>query len=332
MNEHAKARSIGIFVSSALLVLVVGVALLSSGSLFKRTDQYVVVFDRSIKGLNIGSTVTAQGVPIGQVVDIQVLYSEQLKKIVLPVYIEVKDIGLKTSHGVSVDMYTPAHEAIVGNIQARLVPRSLVTGQLMIELEVNQKQVGRTIDITSDVMQLPLLPSQFDEAGAAIEDILRNISAVDFAGISDDLKALVNNVSRILESESISTLTDEVALASRELHTLLESLNAELPQTVAKFHNSMESVRTSSERFREFNERGLKILPDAKQALDQLTQTLQQAEQTLTAYEGLVNSDSNLRYQAQQNMQQMEQTLRTMNELLENLQRNPESIIFGKPE
>ncbi|MBW8191177.1 MlaD family protein [Neiella marina] len=332
MNEHAKARSIGIFVSTALLVLVIGVALLSSGSLFKKTDHFVVVFDRSIKGLNIGSTVTAQGVPIGQVVDIQVVFSEKLGKIVLPVILEIKEIGLKTSRGVNVDMFTPAHEAIVDHIQARLVPRSLVTGQLMIELEVNQSSVGRTIDIKTDITQIPLLPSQFDEAGAAIEGILQDIRAVDFRAIGGEFSRLLTNINQLLESESLDTLRAEMATASKELTTLLTQLNANLPETIEQFHSSMASVRDSSERFRQFSDRGVAVMPDVEKAVVQLSTTLEQAETTLKAYEGMVNSDSNLRYQAQQNLQQMEQTLQSTNELLENLQRHPESIIFGKSE
>ncbi|MBD1390152.1 MCE family protein [Neiella sp. HB171785] len=331
MNEHAKARSIGIFVSTALLVLVVGVALLSSGSLFKKTDRFVVVFDRSIKGLNIGSTVTAQGVPIGQVVDIQVVYSESLQKIVLPVFLEVKDIGLKTSRGVDLDM-TAEHDAIISNIQARLVPRSLVTGQLEIELEVNQSQVGRTIRVNTDIPQLPLLPSQFDEAGAAIEGILQDISAVDFAAIGADLRRLVNNINAQLESDSLTTFREEMVSASRELTVLLKGLNREFPQTVEQFHASMASVQTSSERFRQFSNRGIELMPQVEQTLLQLNETLIQTEATLKTYQGIASSDSNLRYQAQQGLNQMNQTLQSMNELMENLQRQPESMIFGKSE
>ena len=71
MNDSTRNQAIiGAFVIGAVLLAVVGVVVFGSGKLFKKVDNFVLYFEGSVKGLNIGAPVTFRGVRIGSVTGI----------------------------------------------------------------------------------------------------------------------------------------------------------------------------------------------------------------------------------------------------------------------
>ena len=58
---------IGLFVVGAIALVVVAIGVLGSGKLFRESVPYVMVFEGSVKGLNVGAPVVFRGVKIGAV-------------------------------------------------------------------------------------------------------------------------------------------------------------------------------------------------------------------------------------------------------------------------
>jgi paraquat-inducible protein B len=67
MNQGAKYFRIGLFVISALLILLLGAFALGARSWFEPTLRFETYFDDTIAGINIGSPVKFRGVPMGRV-------------------------------------------------------------------------------------------------------------------------------------------------------------------------------------------------------------------------------------------------------------------------
>ena len=72
MSEKPHSVAIGAFIIGALLILVTAI-LFAVGSGFGTREKIVMVFDGSVKGLNIGASVALRGVQVGQVTDIDVI-------------------------------------------------------------------------------------------------------------------------------------------------------------------------------------------------------------------------------------------------------------------
>jgi paraquat-inducible protein B len=70
MSKKISPTSIGAFVVGALTLLVIAVIALGSGQLFRHTREYVLYFDGSVNGLNIGAPIKLKGVEIGSVKNI----------------------------------------------------------------------------------------------------------------------------------------------------------------------------------------------------------------------------------------------------------------------
>ena len=72
MKTKLSPATIGAFVLGAFGLIVI--ALLSFGgvSLFSKPQRFVVYFDESIHGLDLGSPVKLRGVRVGRVVDLNI--------------------------------------------------------------------------------------------------------------------------------------------------------------------------------------------------------------------------------------------------------------------
>ena len=72
MDRKTVSVSVGLFVILILIMTIVMVLFLNADGFSRRHGQrYQILFDSSIKGLNVGAPVTLQGVKIGEVVSIK---------------------------------------------------------------------------------------------------------------------------------------------------------------------------------------------------------------------------------------------------------------------
>ena len=89
MSKQVNKTLIGAFVVGAIALLVAALVIFGSGAFFKNRPKFVMYFDTSVKGLNVGSPVNFRGVPIGAVTDIQLLFNTEDLKLKIPVFIEL---------------------------------------------------------------------------------------------------------------------------------------------------------------------------------------------------------------------------------------------------
>ena len=70
MNKKMSPTLVGAFVLGALALVVVGILAFGTGELFAKKYEFVLYFDSSVNGLNIGAPVKVRGVEIGTVTNI----------------------------------------------------------------------------------------------------------------------------------------------------------------------------------------------------------------------------------------------------------------------
>ena len=64
--------SIGIFVIGALAIIVAGIVALGGGGVMTEKHKYVMFFERSIQGLQVGAPVKIKGAKVGEVTNINI--------------------------------------------------------------------------------------------------------------------------------------------------------------------------------------------------------------------------------------------------------------------
>ena len=99
MSKQANTKLIGGFVIGAVVLIMAGILLFGSGKLFSHQKKFVLFFEDSVKGLNIGSPVDFRGVNIGTVTDIKIVLNKKDLSLRIPVFIEIEPKRIALQHG-----------------------------------------------------------------------------------------------------------------------------------------------------------------------------------------------------------------------------------------
>src|SRR5688572_9229173 len=150
------------------------IALLSVGglSLFSRPQRFMVYFDESIHGLDLGSPVKLRGVRVGRVVDLAVHYDVVANKSVVVVTCALNRNVITDEKGAQLKITGPQDiETMVKHgLRAQLGVLGLATGLLFVELDFadpaeNPPQVSAA---NSKFVVIPAMPSAISEYQASL--------------------------------------------------------------------------------------------------------------------------------------------------------------------
>ena len=165
MKTKLSPAAVGVFVIGALALGLI--ALLSFGgmSLFSKPHRFMVYFDESIHGLDLGSPVKLRGVRVGRVVDLAVHYDDVANRSVVVVTCELNRNVITDEKGADLKIAGPKdiQTMVDHGLRAQLGVLGLATGLLFVELDFE------------DPVQFPaqLLSTPVSLSTAAIE-VLRN--------------------------------------------------------------------------------------------------------------------------------------------------------------
>src|ERR1700726_2788017 len=95
METRAHFVAVGAFVLAVIFLAFVAVLWLGRAEFAQETKRYYIYFRGSVAGLNKGSHVQYNGIPVGQVVDIRV-DPDDVEKIQVTVEIDTNIVDIKT--------------------------------------------------------------------------------------------------------------------------------------------------------------------------------------------------------------------------------------------
>lgn len=217
MSRKANKTAIGIFVTGALALLVIGISVFGSGMLFKKADKYVLFFDGSVKGLSAGAPVVFRGVKVGNVEQVNLLYSPKTEDVHILVII---DVELSRVKGVPEHVGYPNYEELIKHgLRAQLDVQSFVTGQLIVSFDFYQDKPARLLGIMDQYPELPTLPMT--------PGVLNIVQELPLKEIANNVKETMVGINKLVNSDGFRGLDDaimEITQAARAMRLFLEYL------------------------------------------------------------------------------------------------------------
>jgi paraquat-inducible protein B len=262
---------------------------------------YLLHFSTSVRGLSLGAPVEFRGIPIGHVVDLKLEFDPKTMTFDIPVIIVlepgriyVKGTGNRTGEArTTTDEAQALMEQLVQKgLRAQLRSGSIVTGQQFVALDFFSGVPLAKIGHEGAYPSIPTMPTQIEEIGSKLGQIVTRLDKVPIDQIGNDLRDTMQGAKRITNSPELLETVKSLNAAVKEL----QSLAAEL------------RTRTTPE----------------------VTAAMQQAQRALAAAEGSLAADSPQQYRVKAALDEISGAARALRVLVEFLEAHPESLLRGK--
>lgn len=304
-SRKANPAVIGAFVIGAIALSVAAILVFGSGRFFRETSRWVVYFDSSVMGLDIGAPVIFRGVSVGSVVEIAAYVDPRQEIFATPVYIELVRGSVRTPEPV-----TALPEKIIEGwvrergLRAQLRSQSLVTGKLYVDLAFRPDTPLDLKGLDPEVPEIPSIPTALEEIENTIRAFIDRVRKMPLEDIVENLDGAIASVDELLRDPKLKSAVANLDDTLGQLERLAERLN----QGFDDFQGDLDAT------------------------LEQATKTFAAAENALTDVNAFIEPDSPLNYQLLVALEELSQTLRSLRALSDGLQRNPDQLLFGRGE
>ncbi|WP_404425364.1 MlaD family protein [Nibricoccus sp. IMCC34717] len=329
MKTRISPSLVGFFVLGFLVLGVI--ALLSFGGVnfFSKPQRFVVFFDESIHGLDLGSPVKLRGVRVGRVVDLALNYDEKANTAVVAVTCEFNKNMMKNRDGVMIDVSKRERlEALVASgMRAQLGVQGLATGLLFVELDFvdTESQVPAPTGAPTTLAVVPSMRSAIAEFQASLTEILSNVKNVDFPTLGREIQGLLADTRKQVNAMNLGEVTREWSRAGAAVTRLAESedlqkIAGNINRTIARIDQTVAHIDAAVEPA---SGDLAKVLSEAREALTAFKETAQNARSFISAQSGL--SD-----EAARALMKFSEAADSISKLADFIERNPNALLTGR--
>jgi paraquat-inducible protein B len=298
---------IGVFVVISLIILVVGVAVLGSGKFFKKTQKFVLYFNESIKGLDVGSPVLFEGVPVGSVIDISIVADPVKEQTEIPVVIEVELDRFKVR--IADQLMDPQKDMprlIEKGLRGVLSMQSLITGKLLIEFDFYPGTPVNLKNIHKHYTEVPTIPSTTSKIGRALDKL-------DLEVVQKKLESALDGIAELTTNPDLAASIGHLKETLRDARKLVNRVDRQV-DPLAK--DTKQTVIDIGKLARNLDGR----VGGVATSLDR----------TLLSARGVISEDSPLVADLQNTLKEVSAMSRSIRELADYLEQHPETLIRGK--
>jgi paraquat-inducible protein B len=355
MGRRANPTLIGAFIVGAVALIVIGLLVFGRGQLFTEKRTYVLYFDGSVKGLNVGAPVDFQGVKIGSVTDIKVQYLSQTNEFRTPVYIQIEGdrVGQVVDRKRREDGKQFVQSLIQAGLRARLETQSLVTGQLFVQFGFYPDSPIRLVGGDPDVAEIPTIPTTLQQAQAAVQNILEKIQELPLDQLFADFMQAIQGANRLVNSPELPALIKSLNDTVAETQQVLRRVDAGIAPLLDGTQTVTAATRTLltdlQQLVRRVDGQVGPLTDGLKQTLDAARATLKDGQQLVRNVDGrigrvsdnvadtakaaqatMVTAQRRIDDNLASALQEMTSAARAIRVLADYLERNPNALLYGK--
>ena len=336
MSKRANPSLVGLFMLGALVLTIAGLFIFSPRLFSSETSVFNSAFRESVNGLSVGSIVKCQGVPVGEVTDIQLFINVEDESFYVPVYYEIDMERLRAITGTRLPFERDELALYIEKgLRAQLQMESIVTGQMYIELAWHETPGSpQYLQGGIENLEIPTLFSPMAQLGTETSSLVSNLRSVNVNAISDNLTAFLINANNKLDEMDLAGLNDAIMEAAQSIDGLVNSSEIQTvvtkaPEITEQLANTMTDIQTLTKNI---DETLRTISTDVDSTGQELRLTLQTVRGSVEDANAMISTDSGIGYHLQETLISLTEAADALRLLAESLEKNPDMLLRGRPE
>lgn len=329
MKTKVSPATVGAFVIGAFALGIVALLTFGGVNFFSKPQRFMVYFDESVHGLDLGSPVKLRGVRVGRVVGLNIRYDETKNQSVVAVMCEFSKDVVTDNRGKVIDVADRAElQTLVDRgLRAQLGILGLATGLLFVQLDFFDPHdyPAREAPKESKYAVVPAAPSAIAELQASVSDILSSLKKVDFVELSRGLNGLIADTRRQLNGVDLKGTIDQWTRTGAQIETLAS--NPEIKRTMDNISAAVVELRGTLAKIDAQVEPSGK---DLRETLEAAKKTIDTLNATAASAGTFINNNSGVGEELVETMRHLNETADAVKRLAEFLERNPNALLTGR--
>ena len=247
VQKKANPKLIGSFILAAFFIFTAVFLMINRSRLFSHSIKYVLYFQGSIKGLNVGSPVVFNGVPIGRVISISLITDVQTLEIQTPVYIETNQnsfIVINTHGRSKSDVKKFTDKMIAKGLRAKLENQSLLTGQMIVAMGFYPDTPVVLQDKQTKILEIPTLPSTSQE-------LLKTFQKLPLQETFTNLNRLLTETIQLVQT--VNSDSPKVMKNMVEISSNLANVSEKAEKALNSFNEDSRTMMDLNKMLRDFS-------------------------------------------------------------------------------
>ncbi len=216
-------------------------------------EIFEVYFSDSLRGLSPGAPVEFRGIPIGEVLSVEVTFNEKSHWFDFPVRLAIYREQLETRRQDNRPrMSEPERNKLLGamiarGLRAQLRSGNLLTGQLFVSLDFFPETPKYAMDWQRRPLQLPTVPGTVEELQQSVAKLMRRIDKIPLEEIGANTRDTLAHFNASAQSldKLLKRFEGEVTPASTAALAELRKTLAELRKSVGKDSTLQQDLRNT---------------------------------------------------------------------------------------
>ncbi len=329
MNNKANPTVIGAFIVGAVILIISSFLVFSSDSFFSKNHRFVVVFNESINGLQVGAPIKLYGVQIGHVTEIYVERDKKNNMTLIPVVFEVDPRKIKDYINTQEKNWdeTELNKLIDSGLRMQLQLGSLLTGQLFIEALYLPNTTVKLYGYKAELKEIPSIPSNSDEIQKTLRNVLNNIKTIDLGELFTNLQKIVRNIEQLTGSEETQTTLAALNTSMIDLQQIMSTLKKDAGLIS---HDLRKTINHADQLILSIDNNTSSLLKESRLAVITGKTALQEINSALSSVKSLININAPISQDLQTALKELARAARSTRTMMDYLERHPDALIYGK--
>jgi len=212
---------------------------------YTKKIKFMMFFEGSVRGLNVGAPVDFNGIKVGSVLDVRLEFDVENAEFRIPVLIEIEPERIIGRGNQEIEpSYQMLNKLVERGLRASLQTGNLLTGQLFVGLSMRPDTPIYLIQEETPYPQLPTIrAADFGSIAQSVERFLKKLDRVDLDKLSLELIKTLEGTSKIFNGPEVQGTLEELQLSLQVFRRTLQKIdNSNLQKTINSGRVLMEKI------------------------------------------------------------------------------------------